>query len=1430
MVQKAKTSRALQINLADYRVEVTIDPRYHPIQEVMAKYHGLQDGITTYLKELCHPYKNRQFIIKETWTYSLAHFYDLTVHPRGEEAASLYMDIILDVMTNTKDYNVRLDAYSLFYLFTQKLIKDTGNALPRFLGVISHGIREIDNLQDELFIIVAKSYYQINKLARHFLTTVGSAPVNTTTVESTPAADLGAGLQAFNSLLIHSLRYTYDYWLTPSDCKERSEKNEPKDWLTQEVGHDLSPEIVAILEPISLARFREHQGRLNEVISDTEAAPDNTLKALIELPGYGDIVGLFNDIPQRLSRATVDERLKYNYELMFLFHIMNTPGLSNIHEEAIREINRIIKLMINQQDFEHNKALIKKTLTILKGSVERYPSTVLRCVLNMGKGVYESNDSDLINFFSYGIDPLGFQSPNFKGINNDWQIQSNAAHIENIRTWMELIRLNPVSSKKLLSSLIIHLSLGGVLVKDTDLFPRDITGFLNSDIRPVYNLVKQLTRLFPAYFNELGAEGQLRDISTRMDDACKQTDVLIHFLRKQSHVESSNKITSLAEATLDLWRTRDKDVLKPYLPPDIYNQVETTGPLIDGLHVALNHIFDTKGLAKTSDLLQLQDDYFGDVLRELGDTYAADVEKVALTISFYRLLDQKYSVNFHDIDSYISQIHSNVFPDSNALLRVLSSDSLLTVARGQHTVSKLSAILTYLVALKELILSGQTYEVREDIYRKRHISTEIPSMYGSYHETKFDALGLTFRLETLVNVLFEELVEGFDFKFITRTALLRIYEYLRLYKQALIVDAIPLREFDKQLYLLESALKIRGFTFTQFLDIFKGFSQVVRNIVNDNFNNIHKENLKVIIEYMPQDRLLPKYIATSEQKKDVHHRISEIFLRDTIATSLGLQSLDLFITKILNTLHREAENIPEDKHHLLVSYNPVNSVCSITNPIGNTSDIIHLGNKGFNLVRMKTLGLPIPPGFIITTDVFRTRELFDIYRPADKQFKDRIDGELANLEKLTGKSFGNPDNPLLVSVRSGSAISQPGMLDSYLNVGINEAVAQGLIRKTGNEWFVWDCYRRFLQHYGMSFGIERDSFDIIINDYKNKYGVALKKDLTAQQMKEIAFAYKEQVIANGVAIETSPREQLYVAIRKVLDSWVTEKAKAYRRIIGISDDWGTSVTVQVMVYGNIGADSGSGVFFTHSPRVSQYLLRPCGDYAPSVQGDDVVAGLVQTWPISALQAITEDRPVEMSLERRYPVVYKRLVDIAHQLIYDRQWNPQDIEFTFEAPTADDTYILQSRDMEIEQRQVIKTFVLPTETPRQLLGHGIGVSGGALSGRVVFSMEDIRRLRNIEPQMSLILVRRDTVPDDIREVSATDGLLTSRGGATSHASIVAGRLGKTCVVGCSDMVCIEREGSLSLKGRTLHTGDLISIDGYSGAVYEGLMETREMEGI
>jgi pyruvate,orthophosphate dikinase len=291
----------------------------------------------------------------------------------------------------------------------------------------------------------------------------------------------------------------------------------------------------------------------------------------------------------------------------------------------------------------------------------------------------------------------------------------------------------------------------------------------------------------------------------------------------------------------------------------------------------------------------------------------------------------------------------------------------------------------------------------------------------------------------------------------------------------------------------------------------------------------------------------------------------------------------------------------------------------------------------------------------------------------------------------------------------------------------------------------------------------------------------------------------------------------------VLNSWNSVKAKTYRKIIGISDDWGTAVTVQSMVFGNLSQQSGAGVLFTHNPKFSPELLRPWGDYTIGNQGEDVVSGLVTTLPVSIYQAEMEDRPAESALENKFPEVYQALREVAKVLIYEKQWGPQDIEFTFEGPGKKDLYLLQARNMEMRERKWIPSFEDASEMSEKFLGHGIGVSGGALSGRAVFSLEDITYWKKADPESSLILVRGDTVPDDIKEISAADGLFTARGGATSHAAIVANRLDKVCVVGCRDLVCIEKDKKFILNHQVVHAGEFFSIDGTEGSVYLGRMK-------
>jgi pyruvate,orthophosphate dikinase len=1388
-------SKALEVNIADYHVDVAIDEKYSVLQGVMSKYYGLTEGLNTFLQELSHPYKNWQFIIQEARGYSLNYYHLIKNHPDGPDSARLFVEIFTSAIESKTEIEIKADAVDNLLLFMQKIIKDSGSDIQRFMPVIVDSFDYIRNYKDEYFFLFVKSFYQIKKLAEALLNC---------------SAEITADFKSANLLLLKYYKHTYTYWLSEID---------PWTWFKAEEDKIDDPEkIDDLFQQISHKQLKQFQAELEGIAQSKNITSEDVLRSLIALPGYNQFVETYRGIPQRILDEETKNVRKNRWKLIFLFHIMNISGLSLIHEDTLRDINRTLSWLIARESLLNTSNLIHKTFSILKTQTSKYPATSLNCVLNMGKSVYKTDDGDLVNFFIDYVIDLGFQSPMIDGVGNDWQIKVNSAHILNIRTWLELTELDPKWSTRLLSYLIIYLSVCGVFIRDTDLFPRDITRLLNSDIGPVYNLAKQLARLFPVYFNDIGAEGKLRDISTEIDEIYHRKDVLIHFLRKQSHVESSNLIIDFMEATLNFWSTREKGPLKPFIPPAIYEEINTKGPYIDGVHKAMSHL-NKKGVTVPDDLISIKEEKIQRLFKGISGVSEKDLKRVELAITFYKLLNQKYNLDFIEMDNYLGQLKSEAFPDLDSLYDALAEPDLK---------KKIYWLLEYQEELKKLMLSDQIYEVKEDIYKKRHITVDIPSMYGSYREMKFDALGLSFRIESLINVLFEELVGNIDLTLITKSTFFKIYDRLRLFEKALRVDGITSVEIERQLDMLAHSLETREFTFTQHLDIFKGFTQAVRNIINDYFNNIHGENLTQIMSQILPGQILAKYHpkdGTVDNEK-LHHMTSEIFFRDRITLSLGLQQLDLFLSRILNTLYQQSNKLSKDNLHHLLLYDPEKTMTSIKNIHKRVSGIIHLGNKGLNMVRLKNYGMPVPPGFIITTEAFRYREIIDSYPPAEQNFKEQLLQQISDLEKNTDTTFGDPNNPLLLSVRSGSAISQPGMMDTFLDVGMNEEITTGIAELTGNAWFAWDSYRRFLQCYGMAFGLERDDFGSIISETKQRSGVQFKREFTGIQMQKVAIAYKNMIRDAGIDIIDDPFDQLYLTLKRVFDSWESSKAKTYRKIMGISDDWGTAVTVQQMVFGNLSWQSGSGVFFTHNPRWSEDRLRLWGDFTIGNQGEDVASGLVITLPISIIQQDIEMRETDITLETHFPDIYNGLQGWANELIHKKGWSPQEMEFTFESPSTEDLYMLQSRDMTMRERKNVLAFDLEDITDDKLLGHGIAVSGGAMSGRIVFSLEEIAQWRTMEPETLLILVRRDTVPDDIREIYAADGLLTARGGVTSHAAVVAHRLGKTCIVGCGNLVCNEKKKSCLINEILFKSGDHISIDGREGSVYQDLLRVKE----
>ena len=496
-----------------------------------------------------------------------------------------------------------------------------------------------------------------------------------------------------------------------------------------------------------------------------------------------------------------------------------------------------------------------------------------------------------------------------------------------------------------------------------------------------------------------------------------------------------------------------------------------------------------------------------------------------------------------------------------------------------------------------------------------------------------------------------------------------------------------------------------------------------------------------------------------------------------------------------------------------------------------------LGGKGSNLAEMARLGLPVPPGFTITTEVC---DLF--YRLGRKYPSDltrQIDANIAGLEKLTGKTFGRGDNPLLVSVRSGAAVSMPGMMDTVLNLGLNDQTLPALIELTGNERFAWDAYRRLMQMFGdVVLGIDKDAFEHALNRVKKRRGAKLDTDLDAAGLKEVVKAYKKAYAKAGRVFPQDARKQLQASIDAVFGSWNNPRAIKYRELNDIRGLIGTAVNVQAMVFGNMGVDSGTGVAFTRDPATGTNKFY--GEFLMNAQGEDVVAGIRTPLPIAELQKY--DRKC-----------YRQLLHIRKDL-EDHYHDVQDIEFTIEKGKL---YMLQTRtgkrtataavkiavDMMREGHIDEKTAVLrvearsldqllhPTFDPKaeaaaKTLAVGLPASPGAAAGRIVFTAHEAEQWNDVGE--AVILVRIETSPEDIGGMDAAKGILTSRGGMTSHAAVVARGMGKCCVAGCGDIVINYAKKTFTAGRTTLKDGDWISLNGSIGAVYAGKVATISPE--
>jgi len=724
--------------------------------------------------------------------------------------------------------------------------------------------------------------------------------------------------------------------------------------------------------------------------------------------------------------------------------------------------------------------------------------------------------------------------------------------------------------------------------------------------------------------------------------------------------------------------------------------------------------------------------------------------------------------------------------------------------------------------LKQIIFNPEQSDGWENIYHKRHIAIGIPSMYGVYRENKFEALGLTFRLEKVATRLMEKVVDDINLDYISATTLTRLYNILEYFREGLELDGVYSQGFNSNLQMLKYSLSSRSFSLDQFVNIFQFIADDVKRAINKYFLKSYEFPLRLVVPNLYK----PENINDKKAWTRLLNKKSEEFYREIISEAFLVQPLDNLISKIINSLRSMVDTLPQPLISEIMSYNSHLIVSSLDKETVEIDNQIFLGSKGYYLKKLYLAGFPVPEGFVLTTEVFRRRNAISKHPHISKEIDQLIKTHIRRLEKQTGRQYGNPKNPLLLSVRSGTAISMPGAMDTFLNVGMNDKLVEELSKSHNFGWTSWDSYRRFLQCWGMANGISRDVFDNTIQAYKKKYNVDQKANFEHKHMKQIAIAYKKVLDDNNIYFEQDLFLQLKQTISYVFDSWSSERAKVYRQNLEIADEWGTAVIIQKMILGNLHKEAGTGVVFTQSPHATRPGINLYGDFTFCSQGEDIVGGLVHTLPISENQKkLTKVK--SQSLERSVSPIFKKIKEIAEDMTENHGYSPQEIEFTFESSKPEDFYILQTRDLYIQKHNIVDIFSVPPDK-MQLVGRGIGVGGSALNGIVAIDMDDLIYNSKQYPKKAQILVRPDTVPDDIGMVFECNGLLTAKGGSTSHAAVTAVRLGKVCVVNCTELNVDEKNKVCTINGIRFKPGDEIAIDGYLGNIYKGNYSIRQSE--
>jgi len=1354
-------SKALEANLVLTKHDVYDLPDNHEwLLKQSKEYYGIHQRTKNFFKELYHPYLNAQYVID---LFQQTILNDLWFYLQLEESTRALKEILRLFITINK---LNLETPHKKRILTNYL---------DFIETLAENKR--DDLIDE-----AIKYLLDWSKKEHMLFVYTCAKCRKTALALESNERIAKLMFDFVRTLFKNC---IEYWKKSSGTIE---------WLK---AHNIAQNDYERLDPVLGNAFYE---KIRNSLARVK-----TMNELSEIPSYQDIVSHY--------RQAEDLFPVLSDKIQYIFYLLSLDGMTDIYEFLLWDLNKFLS-EINKMDSEEVRSIINAVFKKLHDFRATHPSIVLDCVLTIGKAISTTDNEDLFQESIDHIVNLGFIGPGKVKIDDNWQISIDKNHLKNVRVWFTLISIDPLRYKDLLAALTVDLIQKGVFVFDTDLFQKDVSNFLNSRIESCYIQVKHLLRLFPVFFNEIGAEGEIRDLTTNIDEMTNRKDRLIHYLRKQVHIESNNTHVLLTEKIIYYWYDLDIKHLKNLVPKDVLEYVKQKDDLQIDIHNEFKDFLNRKNL-KVESLFQLPKQDFAKLFKHEDIEQNCNLKRIYLLYKLYYLLLEKYHFDSFDVIQILKRSQFYAQKDYVRFYRSL--------IRKDYD-SGITLLFDYIGKLNEVILDPNPSSGWENIYHKRHIAAGIPSVYGQYREPKFEAIGLIFRMESVIGRLLEKYIKQINLSYITAKTLKRIIRILDIFYKGLQLENISNEGLHSTIHMLKFGYRITNLSISQYIDIFNRLKDSINEIINEYYYRFYEYTL-----YKHEHNHLPAKESTGSSKtrenerkiSHVKERKAEEFYRELLSASFLVQEMDGFVSQILISLRSMVKMFTHEQIDKVMSYDPDMLFVSLTEKNLRWDNQILLGSKAYFLRRMHNYNLPIPPGVVVTTELYRHRPVIRNHPQIYKEYEKMIQHNIKRLESSTDLKYGDYMKPLLLSVRSGAPMSLPGAMNTFLNVGMNDEITENLSRQKNFGWTAWDCYRRLIQSWGMSYGIPRDDFDKLMLSYKKRYDIAQKTEFSPAQMRDLVFDYKKILEQYNVEFEENPFQQLKMAIVNVLDSWNSERAELYRQKLNIADEWGTAIIIQKMVFGNISLESGSGVLFTYSDRSDSPGINLNGDFTICSQGEDVVAGLVYTLPISEEQRKTINPKTKQStesLEKLFPQIYNRLLRYAHKLIDDHGYPHQEIEFTFEGPTEDQLFLLQTRDQIIRKKEEYTVFNL-NNRKYKLIGNGIGINKGAINGYIAFSHEDIEKLKK-EKFTPLILVRPDTVPDDMDLLFECQGLLTSRGGVTSHAAVTASHLGIIGIVNCRELIVNETQSFCTLGDLKLKADDRIAIDGNSGNIYLG----------